>query len=163
MNDYRINKLVAIDPAIKDFHILQDYISEGAIPQADVVILEPNSQEIEQISCALRKNAQLTELHIISQGSPGFLYLGNSSLSVYNLNYYTSQLKTWSVKNIFLYGCNIGSKEICKKFVLRLYKTTGANISTLVSSWGMHTKVGVGIWNTSQYTSIKPDFAALTV
>ncbi|MEO1765368.1 MAG: DUF4347 domain-containing protein, partial [Cyanobacteria bacterium J06629_18] len=105
---------------------------------------------------------QLLNLHIISQGSPGCLYLGNSSLSVHNFNYYASQLRKWSVSNIFLYGCNIGSQEVGKKFILRLYKTTAAKISTLTSDRGMHTKVGVGNWTTNEYTLIKPELRALT-
>ena len=154
--------LVVIDPAIKDFNVLERRIKRGLMPQAQAVILQPDGKEIQQITCALQKYMRVSDIHIISQGSPGYLYLGNSCLSIRNLNYYASQLKNWSVSNIFLYGCNVGVGEIGKKFILRLYKSTGANISTLVSSWGMHTKVGVGIWNTSKYTLIKPELKALT-
>ncbi|MEA5594314.1 DUF4347 domain-containing protein [Rivularia sp. UHCC 0363] len=157
-----ISSLIVIDPSIKDFHLLEDRILKGVMPQAQVVILRPDKKEIEQISYAVQNNFPLSNIHIISQGSPGCLYLGNSSLSVHNFNYYASQLKKWSVRSIFLYGCNIGTEVIGKKFILRLYKITGAKISTLVSTQGVHTKVGVGIWTTNQYTSIKPELAALT-
>lgn len=161
MSDCKIRTLIVIDPAIKDFHVLAERILEGIKPQAEVIILQADKKEIQQITYAVKKYVSLSDIHIISQGSPGCLYLGNTSLSVHNFNYYASQLKNWSVSNIFLYGCNISAEEIGKKLILRLYKTTGANISTLVSH-GMHTKVGIGIWNTSQYTSIKPQLAVLT-
>jgi hypothetical protein len=161
MSDRKISTLVVIDPAIKDFHILAERILESIKLRVEVIVLQPNRKEIDQITRAVLNNVSFTEIHIISPGSPGCLYLGNSRLSIHNFNYYASQLKNWSVSNIFLYGCNISTEEIGKKFILRLYKTTGANISTLVSE-GMHTKVGVGIWTTSQYTLIKPELAALT-
>lgn len=161
MSDRRIRTLVVIDPATQDFELLENSILKGMIPQTDILVVQPNKKEIEQITRAVKKYVSLSEIHIISQGSPGCLYLGDSRLSVYNFNYYASQLKNWSVSNIFLYGCNISAEEIGKKFILRLYKATGANISTLVSH-RMHSKVGVGIWNTSQYTLIKPELAALT-
>ncbi|NJN08852.1 MAG: DUF4347 domain-containing protein [Richelia sp. RM2_1_2] len=161
MNDNRVENLVVIDPSIKDFHVLEERISQDIMPQAEVIILRPNKQEIDQITYAVQKNFPLGDIHIISQGSPGCLYLGNSSLSVHNFNYYASQLKKWSVKNIFLYGSNVGAEEIGKKFILYLYKTTGAKISTLLSTQGTNTKVGVGIWTTNQYTSIQPELALL--
>ncbi|MDY6902161.1 MAG: DUF4347 domain-containing protein, partial [Cyanobacteriota bacterium] len=133
MSNSKVITLVVIDPAIRDFHLLEKLLLEGMIPQAEVLVLEPDKKEIQQITRKVQKYAQLSELHIISQGSPGCLYLGNSSLSVNNFNYYASQLRKWSVSNIYLYGCNVGSQEIGKKFILRLYKTTGAKISTLTS------------------------------
>ncbi len=162
MSNNSIRTLVVIDPAIKDFHVLVKRISEGIIPQAEAIILQPNRKEVEQITCAIQKFIQISDIHIISQASPGCLYLGNSCLSVHNFNYYRAQLKNWSVSNIFLYGTNLGAEEIGKKFILRLYKATGANISTLFSTWGIDTQVGIGIWNTIKYTSIKPELVALT-
>ena len=163
MSDKKVTTLVVIDPAIKDFHLLERRILEGVIPQAEVLVLQPNKKEIQQITRTVQKYGEFSDIHIISQGSPGCVYLGNSSLSIHNFNYYAPQLRKWSVSNIFLYGCNVGSQAIGKKFILRLYKTTGARISTLVSTWGMHTKVGVGNWITSEYTSIEPELAALTL
>lgn len=163
MDNSKVITLVVIDPAIRDFHLLEKRILEGMIPQAEVLVLEPDKKEIQQITRKMEKYAQLSNLHIISQGSPGCLYLGNSSLSVHNFNYYASQLRRWSVSNIFLYGCNLGSQKVGKKFILRLYKTTGAKISTLTSNKEMHTKVGVGSWTTSEYTLLKPELRLLTV
>ncbi len=163
MSNNEVSNLVVIDPAIKDYYLLEKRISEGIIPQAEALVLQPNKKEIQQITDIVQKHEELSDIHIISQGSPGCLYLGASSLSIHNFNYYAPQLKKWSVRNIFLYGCNVGSRVIGKQFILRLYKTTGARISTLASTCEMHTKVGVGNWITSEYTSIKPEVAPLTV
>ena len=114
MSNNKVSTLVVIDPAIKDFHILERCISEGIIPQAEVLVLQPNKKEIEQITFAVQKYPELSDIHIISQGSPGCLFLGNSSLSIHNFNYYAPQLKTWSVNNILLYGCNVGCQETGK-------------------------------------------------
>lgn len=162
MSNNKVRTLFVIDPAIKDFHILARSISEGLIPQAEVIILQPNNKEIEQITCTVEKYVQLSDIHIISQGLPGCLYLGDSSLSVDNFEQYASQLEKYCVSNIYLYGCNVGSEEIGKKLILLLNRATGANISTLFSTWGMPTEVGVGIWTTNQHTSIKSGFVSLT-
>ena len=162
MSNNRVKSLIVLDPAIKDFHLLERYISKGTIPETDVIVLEPNTKEIEQITCAIQKYNCLSDIHLISQGLPGCLYLGNSSLSNYNFNHYTYQLKKWSVSNIFLYGCNVGAEEIGKKFIINLHQTTGAKIYTMLSSWGIHTKVGIGFWTKSS-TLIKSELTALTV
>jgi hypothetical protein len=163
MSNNESSNLVIIDPAIKDCYLLEKRISEGIMPQAEALVLQPNKKEIQQITHTVKRYEKLSNIHIISQGSPGCLYLGNSSLSIHNFNYYAPQLRKWSVCNIFLYGSNVGSQTIGKKFLLRLYKTTGARISTLVSTCEMYTKVGVGNWVTSEYTSFEPEFAPLTV
>ncbi|MEB3216966.1 MAG: DUF4347 domain-containing protein [Nostocales cyanobacterium 94392] len=161
MSENKVPALVVIDTSIKDFHVLEERISQDIMPQAEVMILQPNKQEIDQITYAVQKNFSLSDIHIISRGSPGCLYLGNSSLSAHNFNYYVPQLRKWSVNNILLYGSNVGAEEIGKKFILRLYKTTGAKISTLVNKQATNTKLGVGVWTTNRYISIEPELAGL--
>lgn len=158
----RVSSLVVIDPAIKEFYLLQKCV-ENMIPESEVLVLQPDKQEIKQITLRIQKYIQIKDIHIISQGYPGYLYLGNSSLSINNFNYYSPYLKKWSVSNIYLYGCNVGSQNIGKRFILRLYKTTGAKIYTLDSPNGTNTKVGVGIWTTSEYMLINPKLTTLMV
>jgi len=123
-----VRTLVVIDNAVEDFQSLVKVL----LPASDVIVVQPNYNEVEQITQALTKYTRLKSLHIISNGSPGCLYLGKSHLSLFALNSYTSQLKTWSVPNILLYGCNVAAGSIGKQFIRRLHLLTGSNIGASI-------------------------------
>lgn len=123
-----LRTLVVIDYAVEDFHTLVKVL----LPSSDIVIIQPNDSEVEQITQNLAKYTRLKSLHIISNGSPGCLYLGKSNLSLFALNSYASQLKTWSVPNILLYGCNVAAGSIGKQFIQRLHLLTGSNIGASI-------------------------------
>ncbi len=120
--------LVVIDYAVEDFQTLV----KALLPSSDVIIIQPNNSEVEQITLHLSKYPRLKSLHIISNGSPGCLYLGKSNLSLFALNSYASQLQTWSVPNILLYGCNVAAGSIGKQFIQRLHLLTGSNIGASI-------------------------------
>lgn len=123
-----LRTLVVIDDAVEDFQTLVKVL----LPSSDVIILQPNSKEVEQITLNLNKYTGLKSLHIISNGSPGCLYLGKSHLSLFALNSYASQLKTWSVPNILLYGCNVAAGSVGKQFIQRLHLLTSSNIGASI-------------------------------
>ncbi|MEM6400420.1 MAG: DUF4347 domain-containing protein [Cyanobacteria bacterium P01_D01_bin.116] len=123
-----VRNLVVIDYAVEDFQTLVKVL----LPASDVIIVKPNYDEVEQITQTLTKYSRLKSLHIISNGSPGCLYLGNSHLSLFALNRYTSQLKYWSVPNILIYGCNVAAGSIGKQFIRRLHLLTGSNIGASI-------------------------------
>ncbi|AFY53007.1 hypothetical protein Riv7116_0403 [Rivularia sp. PCC 7116] len=139
-NDYKVNfdavrTLVVIDDAVGDFQSLVKVL----LPLSKVIIIQPNDNEIEQITQTLNKCTRLKNLHIISNGSPGCLYFGKSHLSLFALRSHASQLKTWTVQNILLYGCNVAAGNVGKEFIKRLHLLTGANI-------------GASIWNVDDTT-----------
>lgn len=82
----------------------------------------------------MRQHSQLQTLHIVSHGSPGCVYLGNSELSLNTLKQYTPQLKNW-LKNrplkptILLYGCQIAAGDAGEELVNKLHQITGAPIA----------------------------------
>lgn len=123
-----VRTLVVIDHAVEDFQTLV----KALLPSSDVIIIQPNDSEVEQITLNLTKYPRLKTLHIISNGSPGCLYLGKSNLSLFALNSYASQLKAWSVPNILLYGCNVAAGSIGKQFIKRLHLLTGSNIGASI-------------------------------
>ncbi|MEL6456648.1 MAG: DUF4347 domain-containing protein [Cyanobacteria bacterium J06621_15] len=125
---HSIRTLIVIDDAVEDFQSLVKVL----LPTSDVIILQPNNNEVEQITQNLAKYTGLKSLHIISNGSPGCLYLGNSHLSLFAINSYASQLKTWSVPNVMLYGCNVAAGSIGKQFIRRLHLLTGSNIGASI-------------------------------
>ncbi|MCJ8278973.1 MAG: DUF4347 domain-containing protein [Rivularia sp. ALOHA_DT_140] len=123
-----VRTLVVIDDAVEDFQSLVKVL----LPSSQVVVIKPNFNEMEQITQILNKFTRLQSLHIISNGSPGCLYLGNSHLSLFSLSSYASQLQNWSVPNILLYGCNVAAGNVGKEFIRRLHLFTGANIGASI-------------------------------
>lgn len=150
-----VHTLVAIDPKIEDCQSIVPKI----LGKAEVVILQPNEYEVQQITLTLQEYDHLKSLHIISHGSPGCLYLGKSHLGLFSLNRYASQLITWSVPNIILYGRNVAVGDSGTEFIHRLHQITGANIaaftqrvnSTSYSTWQLDYHLG----------NINPELAVL--
>ena len=73
--------VVFIDASVSDYQTLQT----GVIAGVETVILSPNQNGIEEITEFLQQNTQITTIHIVSHGSPGCLYLGNSQLNLDNV------------------------------------------------------------------------------
>ena len=77
----RLGMLVVIDRSIDDIQTLVKGVKLGA----EVLILDEQKDSIAQITQALTKE-KFTSLHFVSHGAPGVLFLGNSSLTLDNLN-----------------------------------------------------------------------------
>ncbi len=82
---------VVIDRNVYDYQFLVSGVVEGNV----ILLLDTERNGIEQITAALSLHADITSIHIVSHGSPGCLYLGNSQLSLDTLEKYRWQLKTW--------------------------------------------------------------------
>ncbi|MGD1854949.1 MAG: DUF4347 domain-containing protein [Leptolyngbyaceae cyanobacterium] len=133
--------LVAIAPNVPDAHIL----AEGTLPNTTVLRLTPGTDAIDQITSALQQHPETTSLHIISHGAPGTLYLGETELSLTNIESYSYQLRQWSsLEQILLYGCHVAIGDAGEEFVTKLHKLAGADIAASRTLTG-HTSQG-GNW-----------------
>ncbi|MEA5542108.1 DUF4347 domain-containing protein [Limnoraphis robusta Tam1] len=137
----KTNILVILDAQVEDWEKLQ----KGVVPQAKVILLDRTEDGIEQITQALRKYTDLSEIHIISHGSPGCLQLGNTQLSLDTLKRYASQLQTWSVPSLILYGCHVAAGDAGVEFIEKLHQITGAKIAASANKTG-DSALG-GDWN----------------
>ncbi|MDB9453189.1 DUF4347 domain-containing protein, partial [Dolichospermum circinale CS-541/06] len=124
--------IVFIDASLSDYHTLQTGIIEGV----KTVIISPNQDGIEQISQILQQHPHITTIHILSHGSPGCLYLGNSQLNLTNIHNYTQQLQQWQPQNILLYGCNVAAGDAGEEFIRKLHQITNATISASTTKTG---------------------------
>lgn len=109
----------------------------GVTEDASVVILDPDQDGINQISEALSHHHIVTNLYIVSYGSPGCIYLGSTQLNLDGLERYAWDLQTWFAKlpsflapQIFIYGCNVASGDVGAEFLERLHQLTGAAIAS---------------------------------
>ena len=135
-NDYltiqRATMLVVIDPAVEAPHQLAEGVKDGA----EVLLLNPKFNSIAQITKALAAG-NYRSLHLVSQGSPGCLHLGNTNLSSETIAQYKQQLLEWGVAEILIYGCNVAANP---DLLVKLHILAGASISASAK------EVGQGNW-----------------
>ena len=129
---------VFIDSKVQDYH----HLSQGVRSGAQSIILSEDKDGIEQITDFLAKNSvngnKIEALHLISHGSPGCLYLGNTQLNLNTLNHYNEQLKSWSnalteTAEILIYGCNVAGQS---DLLQQLHQLTGASIAATATPTG---------------------------
>ncbi|MEH2294226.1 MAG: DUF4347 domain-containing protein [Nostoc sp.] len=132
--NYKATQLLFIDATVNDIETLL----QGALPGIEVHVLSGEEDAVAQITQILQHRPEVNTVHIVSHGSPGCLYLGNSQLSLDTLNIYTSQLQSWSRYGLtlILYGCNVAAGDAGEEFVNKLHQLTGANIAAAVTLTG---------------------------
>lgn len=67
--------IIFIDSAVADYQTIIDNID----PSLEVIVLDPDSDGVEQIAAALEGRSDLEAIHIISHGRSGTLDLGGAS------------------------------------------------------------------------------------
>ena len=125
-----------IDANIEDYSTLAAGVRAGI----EVAMLHPAEDGIAQITSILAERSEIYTVHIISHGSPGCLYLGNTVLNLENLQDYASELTQWAnalVPNaeILIYGCNFASSA-SSPFIQKLHHLTNAKIAASCSRTG---------------------------
>ncbi len=134
-----MNNIVFIDSNVQDYQ----YLVQTIIDNTTVKIINSEADGIQQITQYLAKD-NYSEVNIVAHGSPGCLYLGNSQLSLDTLEYYTDQLKTWSVTSILIYGCNVAVGDAGVEYINKLHQITRAEIAASTHKIG-HSALG-GDW-----------------
>ncbi|MEG3941428.1 DUF4347 domain-containing protein, partial [Microcoleus sp. S36b_A3] len=146
MNVPTANKqIIFVDSSVQDYQSLLQ-----GIDPAQIVILNENFSAIDQITNALADQKDIEAVHIVSHGSEGTLFLGNSPLDKTTLETHAATLKKWGKAlklnaDILLYGCNVAQTEQGKAFVKRLSQLTKANVAASTTLTG-NAKLG-GDWN----------------
>ncbi|MBW4497882.1 MAG: DUF4347 domain-containing protein, partial [Oscillatoria princeps RMCB-10] len=124
------DSVVIIDPAVKDWKFLR----AGVVAGAEVIVLDPVRDGVEQIGDTLSRSQGISSLHIISHGSPATLKLGSAQLSHDTLGHYASQLQQWSAAlnhnaGILIYGCEVAAGDIGKAFVREVSRLAGVPVA----------------------------------
>ncbi len=132
------NTMVVVDASLENYQQLID----GIRPGAKSFLLDPQSDGIEQIGELLRQHQETEVLHLLSHGSPGCLYLGNSQLSLDTLGDYASTLQKWKVKQLLLYGCNVAAGDAGEELMTKLQALTGASLAASTTRTGTAARGG---------------------
>jgi hypothetical protein len=124
--------LVVIDSTIQDHQAL----ASEALPEAEILLLDPLRDGVQQITEALQQRHNLTHVHIFSHGSCESLSLGSACLNLDTLEYYAWDLQAWFpahafvVPSVQLHGCGAAVCGTEVEFLERLHQLTGASIDT---------------------------------
>lgn len=136
-------EIVFIDSAVGDISQLGD-----AIPTtAEVVIIDGQSDGLDQIASYLSDKSDISAVHIISHGSSGQLSLGSTDVTLDNIDDYSQQLFLLGDAmtpngDLFLYGCSVGAGEDGATFVEEIAHFTGADVAASTDLTGDQAKGG---------------------
>ena len=124
------NNIVFVDAGVSDYQTLVN----GVEPGTEVVVLDGNSNGINQITEVLANRSDIDSVQIVSHGDEGSLQLGNSYLDSGNIASYEGQLQKWGKAlaengDILLYGCHVADGELGSAFINRLSELTEADIA----------------------------------
>ncbi|WP_298909109.1 DUF4347 domain-containing protein [uncultured Nostoc sp.] len=132
------DSIVFIDMAVEDYSGLVN----GVVDNTRVFLLDSTDNGVEQITEILGSytGENLTNIHLVCHGAPGYLQLGNTHLGLDTLEEYSQQLQQWqkiflaSAKsdnpwNLLIYGCKVAFGDAGAEFVEKLHQLTGANIA----------------------------------
>jgi Ca2+-binding RTX toxin-like protein len=125
-----ITNIVFIDAAVSDSQTL----IAGLPNNSTYFVLDAQKDGIEQIEQFLAGYSNLYAIQILSHGSQGSLFLGNTVLSNNTLNQYQDQLANIGshlkdTGDILLYGCNVAEGDTGLQFIDALAKATGADVA----------------------------------
>jgi Ca2+-binding RTX toxin-like protein len=144
--------LVFVDTAIDNYQSL----ALGVVPSAEVLILDPAEDGVEQITAALAERSQVESVHVFSHGEPGTLHIGSTRLDLETLDRYATQLQQWTKAftaqaELLLYGCYVAAGDRGTQFVQQISTLTQASVaastnltgsSALGGDWVLERKIG---------------------
>ena len=138
------SSLVIIDASVDNLETLK----AGLKPGAEVAVLHPQLNGIEQITTLVSRRKNLQKVHLVSHGSVGSLKLGASELNLDSLNDYSTQIQTWFAGfsdriSLYIYGCQVASGKKGRNFIEKLHKLTGASIAAATQIVGSFNNGGV--------------------
>ncbi|MCH8622676.1 DUF4347 domain-containing protein, partial [Undibacterium sp. TS12] len=133
------HEVVFVDSTLANWQSLLSDIKPGA----EVIMLDPLKNGVTQMADALQGKTGITGVHIVSHGGEGYLVLGNTMLSSYNLADYQASMATIhkamaAGADIMLYGCDVAKGDTGASFVQQLAKATGADVAASTNDTGVH-------------------------
>lgn len=122
--------LVIIDAGVQD----ADIFAESVLPGTKVVMLDGSKSGMEQITEILAEESSIENLQIVSHGSAGRIFLGNSDIDKDMLLANATILKQWHASltpsaSIVLLGCDVALGKEGEDFVRTLASLTNADVS----------------------------------
>lgn len=124
------DSIIFIESDIKGYESL----ITGGNAGAEIVVLDPSRNGVDQISAVLAGHSKISSLQIISHGTSGNLHLGTADLNLNTLSQYQDKLTGWTgtltdSADILLYGCDVASGSQGSAFIQQLSTLTHADVA----------------------------------
>ncbi len=129
------HEIVFVDAGAESQELLNDLARNRPGTQLEVVLLDGDSDGLQQISRSLRGRMSVDAIHIVSHGEQGRLQLGNAAVSTGQLSTaYRRELSTIGASlavggDILIYGCDLASDEAGQQFVQQFSRLTSADVA----------------------------------
>ncbi len=151
-----LQQVVIIDGGIENVETLVNEFS-SRMPNAEIFVLDPSQDGMEQISGLLAGFEGIDALHIVSHGAEGTLQLGTANLNAETMQgEYLDELKVIGLAlsqegDILIYGCDFTAGESGLEAAMILGGITGADIAAssdatgatiLEGDWDLETSIG---------------------
>src|SRR5579859_2050863 len=142
----------------------------GVKPGVDVVVLDPTKDGITQVTQALASLHNVKAVEFLTDGTPGAITLGGTTLNAAVLNARAGEVAAWSDHlsshaDVVFWGCDVGNGSAGQAFVTDLHTLTGATVgasSTAVGSAALGGHWTLDVTTGSLHHDINP-FATATL
>ena len=126
----------------------------GSLPPGSLwFLINGASDGLSQIADHLSGLSELEAIHLISHGAPGTLLLGSGSLSLANIESYSTVLASIGSRlrsggDLLVYGCDVGAGSEGQAFAEALAAATGADVAASTDTsgqggnWTLELRVG---------------------
>jgi hypothetical protein len=126
-----------VDPRVADW---QELVA-GAKPGVDVVMLDPNQDGISQVTQALAGLTNVRNIEFLTDGTPGSITLGGTTLDAAVLGARANEITGWSAHlaanaDIVFWGCDVGQGSVGTTFVSDVHTLTGATVGASSDATG---------------------------
>ena len=113
---------------------VEDQIRFNAEREVKIFVLNSEQDGIAQVSSILDYFDNVAAVHLLSHGSAGALFLGNSQLNSQQLRQNAQQIKRWGNAltadgDLLLYGCDVAAGAEGEGFIEQLADLTGADVA----------------------------------
>ncbi|WP_236185805.1 DUF4347 domain-containing protein [Pseudomonas juntendi] len=131
------NEVVFVDGQVADVAGLL----QGLAGNAEVVILDPAKDGLQQMADYLNGREGLDAIHLLSHGADGSVQMGNVWLASNNLAEHRAALQSIGSAlkadgDLLLYGCNVGETAKGQAFIDELSAITGADVAASADDTG---------------------------
>ncbi len=128
--------VIFVDTATPDYQDLIDQIvlDSDRPDEFEIVLIDPDSNGIDQISAFLFGQNDLSSVHIISHGSDAKVHLGQGVLDANFISEHAGQISQWGDAfspdaDLLIYGCDVAGSDAGRALVDTLARLTGADVA----------------------------------
>ncbi|MCU7859034.1 MAG: DUF4347 domain-containing protein, partial [Candidatus Thiodiazotropha sp. (ex Lucinoma kastoroae)] len=147
--DVTSQELVIIDQTTPEYQsLVDDLISQSGDGRSfEIVLLDTDSNGIEQISETLSQYTGLDAVHLISHGSQGEIQLGSTTIGLDEVQHNGKVISAWgnafsAEGDLLIYGCDLAATIEGERLVDSLAQLTGADVAASDDLTGHNTLGG---------------------